>query len=69
MQRLQRGEITLDQYLEERVDQAVAHVRSALSGEQMQILKETIREALAEDPVLVELVRRATGLTPVSKSE
>lgn len=59
--RLQRGEIALDQYLDIRVNEAVAHLQDKLSAEQLDFVKESLRAQLESDPVLVELVRRATG--------
>ena len=58
---LQRGEISVDQYLDTRVDHAVEHLQGTLSAEQLDFVKSTLREQLSADPVLVELVRRATG--------
>jgi hypothetical protein len=58
---LQRGEISVDQYLDTRVEQAVDHLKDKLSAEQLEFVRDSLREQLASDPVLVELVRRATG--------
>jgi hypothetical protein len=61
---LQRGEISLDQYLDTRVDGAVQHLEGTLPPDQIEFVKTTLREQLAADPVLSELVRRATGAIP-----
>ena len=58
---LQRGEISVEQYLETRVEQAVEHLQSKLSAEQLDFVKSSLREQLSADPMLAELVRRATG--------
>jgi hypothetical protein len=58
---LQRGEISVEQYLDTRVEQALEHLQSKLSSEQLDFVRNNLREQLASDPVLVELVRRATG--------
>lgn len=58
---LQRGEINVDQYLDTRVEHAVQHLAGRLSPEQLDFVKSTLREQLATDPVLTELVKRATG--------
>ena len=58
---LERGEISVDQYLDTRVEQALEHLQSKLSSEQLDFVRSNLREQLATDPVLVELVRRATG--------
>ncbi len=58
---LQRGEIGLDQYLDTRVTDAVQHLQGKLPVDQLEFVKQSLRDQLATDPVLVELVRRATG--------
>jgi len=58
---LESGEISLDQYLDARTAEAVRHLDGKLSQEQLEFVKQTLREQLASDPVLIELVRRTTG--------
>lgn len=62
--RLERGEIELGTYLDARVDEATRHLAAALSPAQLEFVKQTLRTELEGDPVLVELVRRATGKLP-----
>jgi hypothetical protein len=64
LDQLQRGEISVDQYLDTRVEHAVQHLAARLSPEQLDFVKGSLREQLASDPVLVELVKRATGSGP-----
>jgi hypothetical protein len=59
--RLQRGELALDEYLDRRSAEAVRHLQGKLPAEQLEFVQQTLREQLASDPVLVELVQRATG--------
>lgn len=59
--RLESGELSLDQYLDMRVDEAVAPFGDRLSASQLEFMKTSLRAELEADPVLVELVRRATG--------
>jgi hypothetical protein len=59
--RLSRGEISLDQYLEARVEQAVAHLTQKLSPGELEYVRDVLREQLGSDPVLTELVRRSTA--------
>ena len=59
--RPERGEIGLEQYLDSRVTEATAHLAGRVSAEQLEFVKQTLRVELSSDPVLVELVRRATG--------
>lgn len=60
LQRLDAGEISVDEYLDLQVNEAVAHLEGKLPPSQLQFVRESLREQLTEDPVLVELVRRAT---------
>jgi hypothetical protein len=62
--KLANGELSLDQYLDARVDAAVAHVQGQLDASQLAYVKSSLREQLSTDPVLVELVKRATGADP-----
>ena len=64
---LQRGELSLDQYLDGRVSEATNHLAGKISPEQLDFVKQSLREQLATDPVLVELVQRTTGSTPSSE--
>jgi hypothetical protein len=59
--RLSRGEIDLEQYLDARVTEATAHLTGRVTAEQLDFVKQTLRVELSNDPVLVELLRRATG--------
>ncbi len=62
--RLERGEIGLDAYLDARVGEATKHLEGRLGRAELEFVRKTLRAELESDPVLVELVRRATGQTP-----
>jgi hypothetical protein len=64
-QALERGEIGVAQYLDARVEGAVAPLLSKLSPDQLEFVRAELRAALETDPVLVELVRKTTS-GPVS---
>ncbi|MBI3205972.1 MAG: hypothetical protein HYZ29_30830 [Myxococcales bacterium] len=64
LSRLERGEISVDQYLDAKVEGAVAHLDGRISGEQLEFVKTALRDQLRTDPVLSELVRRSTGSLP-----
>jgi hypothetical protein len=64
---LQRGELSLDQYLDGRVNEATSHLSGKISPEQLDFVKQSLREQLATDPVLVELVQRTTGSSLASE--
>ena len=61
---LQRGELSLDQYLDGRVTDATNHLAGKISPEQLDFVKQSLRDQLATDPVLVDLVQRTTGSSP-----
>ena len=67
LQSLQRGELSLDQYLDGRVSEATSHLGGKISPDQLEFVKQTLREQMATDPVLVELVQRTTGSAPASE--
>jgi hypothetical protein len=58
---LERGEINVEQYLDARIEAAVAPLVSRLSPDQLEFVRAELRSALETDPVLVELVRKTTG--------
>ena len=60
-QALERGEIDVAQYLDARVEGAVAPLLSKLSPDQLEFVRAELRAALETDPVLTELVRKTTG--------
>ncbi len=64
---LQRGELSLDQYLDGRVNDATSHLVGKLSPDQLEFVKQSLRDQMATDPVLVELVQRTTGSAPASE--
>ena len=64
---LQRGELSLDQYLDGRVSEATSHLVGKLSPDQLEFVKQSLRDQMATDPVLVELVQRTTGSAPASE--
>jgi hypothetical protein len=64
LQALERGEISVDEYLDARIADAVAHLKGQIPAPELEFVQETLREQLRNDPVLVELVRRATGALP-----
>ena len=65
LDRLRAGEIDLDRYLDLKVDEATAHLHG-LRAQEMEGIRTILRDQLAADPALVDLVQQATGqiLTP-----
>jgi hypothetical protein len=68
LEQLRRGDIDLDGYLDAQVTAATAHVQGSLSASQADFIREALREQIAADPVLIELVRRATGAAPKTRA-
>ena len=64
---LQRGELSLDQYLDGRVSDATSHLVGKLSPDQLEFVKQSLRDQIATDPVLIELVQRTTGSAATSE--
>lgn len=60
LEQLDAGTLSVEEYLDLQVDRAVAHLEGKLPKNQLDFVRETLREQLGEDPVLVELVRRTT---------
>lgn len=69
LERLGRGEIDLEHYLEGRVTEAVEHLQGRVPPSQIDFIRAALRESLSSDPVLLELVRRATGQVPPPRAD
>lgn len=62
--RVRAGELTVEQYLDQRVNEATSHLAGKLAPDQLAFVQNSLREQLATDPVLVDLVRGAVGAVP-----
>ena len=60
LQRLKRGEIGLEEYLDAKVDRAVERLGSLVTDDERQALRDVLREHALADPVIAEYVRRLT---------
>ena len=60
LERLRSGELTLDGYLDAKVAEATDHL-GALGPSILQSLRDALREQLANDPGLADLVRTVRG--------
>jgi len=65
--RLERGELTIDEYLDVLVSNSVAQVQGKLSTDRIAWLRGMLRDQLTSDPVLRERVRQATGREPQAR--
>lgn len=64
VERVRSGELTVEQYLDLRVSEATSHLDGKVSSDQLAFVRNSLREQLATDPVLVDLVRGITGAVP-----
>jgi hypothetical protein len=63
--RLERGEINFEQYLDLHTADALRHLEGKLPRAERAFIEAELRAELESDPVLLELVRRATGMSRV----
>jgi hypothetical protein len=68
LEQLRAGAITPGQYVDLKVEQATAHL-AVLPPAELEALKNNLRERIATDPALSELVRVATGAAPSPSRE
>ena len=61
--RLRAGEIDVNTYVDLRVDEATKGLEG-LSAAELDDIKKVLRDQMATDPALSDLVRMATGKTP-----
>lgn len=62
------GRIDMNGYLDQKVDAATAHLQG-LPPADLEQLRSMLRDQLASDPGLAELVQKATGQSPVPEGE
>jgi hypothetical protein len=63
LEQLRTGGVGLERYLDLKVDEATAHL-GPLSPSQLEMIRSVLRERIASDPTLVDLVHAATGAVP-----
>jgi len=68
LEQLRAGAIDLDQYLDIKVREATSAL-TPLPPAQIESVRAALRERLATDPTLVDLVRTATGAIPSPRLE
>lgn len=64
LQKLKCGEITLEEYLDDRVEKALARLGRLVTKEERSELREVIRQHAMNDPVVQAYVQRALGRSP-----
>jgi hypothetical protein len=63
LERFRSGQVDVQGYLDLKVDEATAHL-SSLPRVELDAIRTALRDRLATDPALVDLVRAATGKVP-----
>ena len=63
LERLRAGEIDVKGYVDAKVQEATAHL-GPMPPEKLEQIRATLRERIGSDPLLVELVKKATGHAP-----
>lgn len=61
LRRLELGQVSQEQYLDIKAEQAVAHLVGRLPIEQVEIIRATLRDQLSSDPFLQRLIRQVTA--------
>ena len=61
LQRLRAGDIDLSQYVDLKVHDATAHLTGIVSPAELDAVRAQLRDRMSSDPMLVDLVRSATG--------
>lgn len=63
LDRLRSGEIDVNGYVDIKVSEATSHL-AALPPAELERVRDALRDWMASDPTLVDLVRTATGSVP-----
>ena len=59
--KLRAGEINLEEYYDATVELGLAHLRDRVTPEQLEVVRERMREEVETNPILVKMVRDAIG--------
>ena len=68
LEQLQVGKLDLDGYLNAKLEQATAHLKS-VPKVQLEQIRTMLREQLSSDPALADLDKHATGQVPSTPEE
>ena len=64
LDQVRSGAVTINQYLDRKVNEATSHLTGRLNAEQLSFVRNSLREQLSSDPALIDLVKAATGHLP-----
>jgi hypothetical protein len=68
LEELKAGKIDLEGYLDKKVEAATAHLKG-IGQVDLSAIRKALRDQLATDPLLSDLVKRATGKAPEPPQE
>lgn len=68
LERLRAGQIDVNGYVDLKVEQATAHLHG-LSSVELDEVKSMLRDQIATDPALADLVKQATGSVPTPRED
>jgi hypothetical protein len=68
LERLRAGQIDVNTYMDQKVTEATAHLRG-LRPSELDSIQRMLRDKLASDPALADLVKGATGHMPVPQDD
>jgi len=63
LEQLKAGKIDVERYLDMKVDEATSHL-DGMAPSQLEAVRSMLRQRMATDPELVDLVKQATGHAP-----
>ena len=64
LQKLRRGEISLDAYLDECVEGAVSHLKDQLDEDALESVRESIRAVVRMDPLVLDVLEHIAKRGP-----
>jgi hypothetical protein len=64
VRKLRDGEIDKDQYYEASVERSIARLRGVVPLDQLEVVRETLREELESNPVLIKMLQDALAQVP-----
>lgn len=67
--RLCRGEISMDEYVDECVEEGTRHLQGKISAHRLAVVRQVIREQMETDPALADYVAKMVGFARASRLE
>jgi hypothetical protein len=67
LDRVRSGDISVYEYLDAKVSEVTSHIAGRVTPDQLAFVQNNLREQLSTDPVLLDLVKAATGSVPTRR--